>query len=603
MSRLERLFFQGAHSEVARLTVDSAPGRTAKRDLATVIGALSFLGRLEEAEALFEERARDFDAESLSAARFYLGITFCRHSNYARARHYLVSNLRATRRARSLRQRFYAFQGLAFYRFYSGRFARSEKAARRAQAYAGKVRFLWGKLLATDLLGHCSLERGQVSLGIKLLQQARTLARSLGDGGIGQAIEVSMICAKARFGLSHQGVVRELRAAVDQLSTEDTYSRSALLLELGRQYLLRGNLDQSRAALGESCPFIYASQNRRHGIILNLRYAELHFQAGEYAPALNLIRSSRKELDPAADRALHLELLGLQSKLTNALEMTVPNEQPLLERLTRETGGRVSARVLSRGREQSYSEPRGEDPLGDLLDRLRDGTKGGKDLEALCTELFRTSYLGFLPALFAVSRAERTLLLDPIPGALAVIDRGNVSCRTHGLSPIFRKIILTLVGQGSEVSKEELIQKVWGYRYRPINHDPLIYSAVSRLRHLLGAQASAWIEVTERGYSLRAGVQVRIGREPPAQVASQHKSAPVTAPPPSELGMAHALNIRQIAILKAVDRNESINVRDCLRQFKVSEITASRDLSQLARIGLLVRIGKARATCYVKPLA
>lgn len=63
------------------------------------------------------------------------------------------------------------------------------------------------------------------------------------------------------------------------------------------------------------------------------------------------------------------------------------------------------------------------------------------------------------------------------------------------------------------------------------------------------------------------------------------------------------LNHRQVALLGELSDSQSIDVQIYKKKYGVSEITACRDLAQLARGGYLVRLGKARATRYLKPQA
>lgn len=58
------------------------------------------------------------------------------------------------------------------------------------------------------------------------------------------------------------------------------------------------------------------------------------------------------------------------------------------------------------------------------------------------------------------------------------------------------------------------------------------------------------------------------------------------------------LNHRQLALLSELGDRDFIDVQTYRSRNDISEITASRDLSQLARFGHLQRVGKARATRY-----
>src|SRR6185437_13695258 len=120
---------------------------------------------------------------------------------------------------------------------------------------------------------------------------------------------------QATFGISPKSDIETLEQLFRKYAPPDTYSPASLLLEIARQLTLRGKLRASQKILNEACPLIYSNANRRQGVWLNLRYAQNHYLAGEYAPALNLVRASARELDPRVDKALQLQVLGMELKL------------------------------------------------------------------------------------------------------------------------------------------------------------------------------------------------------------------------------------------------------------------------------------------------
>ncbi|KKP72450.1 MAG: Fic family protein [Candidatus Roizmanbacteria bacterium GW2011_GWA2_35_19] len=61
------------------------------------------------------------------------------------------------------------------------------------------------------------------------------------------------------------------------------------------------------------------------------------------------------------------------------------------------------------------------------------------------------------------------------------------------------------------------------------------------------------------------------------------------------------LNDRQKSILTLFDHPENkISNKTVMKHFKISPVTASRDLSKLTNLGLLLTIGKGRSTYYIK---
>jgi tetratricopeptide (TPR) repeat protein len=399
--------------------VDSKSGAPGPRDLPFTIGALAFLGRVEEARALFESSLSDPESELASAARFFLGVGFCRQSNYEESRRYFFENLRLSRRARNPQDRFYAYQGLGFYRFFCGRFGSALASAREANLAALGCGFMWGKLVSSDLMGHSLVQTGEVSLGLKTLEQALTYAHTLGDGGNQQAIRVALACFQAQYGLVPDAV-SVLETLERELRDQDTYSRAALLLEMARQYGLRGELQKAREALSRSSRFIYGSRNRRQSVLLNIRYASLSFLQGEPEQALNLLLNTDRELVVGVDNALEVEALGVKLKIlraAGALGSGRDSQEALESRirfLTQYTGKGVSRRILTRGLPAAGTHGPGEDRLADLLDRV-----AGRKLDSgLLQEVADSHYWGLFYEVLGIARDTRTICVDALAGGV-----------------------------------------------------------------------------------------------------------------------------------------------------------------------------------------
>lgn len=72
------------------------------------------------------------------------------------------------------------------------------------------------------------------------------------------------------------------------------------------------------------------------------------------------------------------------------------------------------------------------------------------------------------------------------------------------------------------------------------------------------------------------------------------------AKPTQQLGTLR-LNSRQQAILRLLaEPNSTINNTDVVKQFEVSQITASRDLAKLKSLKLVAQIGRGRSTTYTR---
>jgi Fic family protein len=180
---------------------------------------------------------------------------------------------------------------------------------------------------------------------------------------------------------------------------------------------------------------------------------------------------------------------------------------------------------------------------------------------------------------------------------LLLLDRGSVTWQAKGLTSTLVKVLNALSRADRELGKADLIEGVWGYDYHPLQHDPLVYSTISRLKATMGTFAG-WIETSEKGYSLRSDVELRHFGGKFVESADREENETVkTRETPASTG-EESLNHRQIMIMRELKRREFLAVRESMKIFKVSEITASRDLSSLCKMGLVSRVGRGRSTRY-----
>lgn len=581
---LAQTFFRGNHQDVLARTIDHPGYRIRTQDLPYLIGALTFLGRIEDAASLFQIRREEVTGEDLASSRFFLGLGECRHSRYERGVKYFIANLREFGRDGNPVSRFYTYQGIGFYRYLRSQFPLSLRAASLARNAALEAGFLYGRYLASDLTGHSLVQTGQIAQGLKHLRDAIRLVKELGDGGMAESAKVALSVYNAQFGLDPKHDIDHLNKLCKTLPDENTYSRASILLELGRQYRLRGELKASQDVLNEACRQIHASRHRRQGAILNIRYASNLHLLGEPHQALNLVRNAFIEIDPKVDRTIRLQALGLEATIRKSLGFS-DGLEPLeseIEKLTRYTGLGQARRILGRHSKSPLVSPPGEDPLGDLMDAVRHKTQDALE------KIFDSGYLGALHEYLPIPAGKSALFVDLLPGSLLVANRGNLHFVPSGVTSHVRSCLKELARSTETCPKSRLIERVWGYEYHPLRHDPLIYAMVSKLRQLLGS-ASHWLNSGEDGYQLDPEVEVRFFSDP------EPSPRPAREVPNADT----CLNFRQVTFLRSLQKGVFLDVQFYRRKFKVSQITASRDLNELVAKGLLQRTGKARATRYV----
>ncbi|PIP94029.1 MAG: hypothetical protein COW00_10615 [Bdellovibrio sp. CG12_big_fil_rev_8_21_14_0_65_39_13] len=564
------LFYQGRYKEVLKEAKDIDV-------LPHLIGAHSFLGQMEEATGYFQTRSQSLQQSQLIEARFYLALGFVRISEYKKARVLLGANLKLKRKESSPLSLFFIYQGLAFYRYFCGRWDIGLESAELAFQSALESEFDYGKVLSSDLRGHLLVQVQNVDDGLRNLKQAHELAVLIKNKAIADATEISLLTYEAEFGFHSQQMIHKLENKLKDLEESDTYTRSTLLLELARQQMLRGQVSIVKKYLDEASYLIYMYRQRRQEAILNMRWSYLHYISGDYYQALSFVQSAMKSLDLQVDHILELAILGLELKIVTRLNIASRQSELVHELAQKNThfGGNIHKRILHRFDKKRF--PENPSLMGDRLAQLIDQKNSD--------ELIRKNYLLFLYDLHKVKPKQKTIYLDLIPHHHFLFDRGQISaCKS--LTPLLRKIIEQLALQKG--SKEELISLVWGYQYDPLRHDSLIYTTIVNLRKWLGP-FSHWVETTESGYSFQNDIHFKSG------LKKLKNALPVEIAPQTNL------NFRQVLFLKQLKKGHFVNVHEYEKFFHVSEITACRDLAMLHREGYLLKMGRARATRYTLP--
>ncbi len=551
--------------------------------IVSLVGALSFVGRVEEANQLFELHQKKLSKIELIASRFFLLLGWTRRSEYETAGNLLSINQKL--KPTTALEEFYIHQGTAFFLYFSGKIHDSTKEAMLARDASLAAKNSFARCLATDLLGHCRAVGGEIHAGLQSLKEAEHLAERLGNSSLSNSIAISREIYETQYGLVG-GSPEKLEKRLKKLGTEDNYSQANVALELARQQCLRGQFMDTANTLAFAAPLVYANQNRRQEIVLNLRLAELDACRGKIFQARHYLWFSRRVLHREVDASFELAALGLERKLALSESLDISAIDAKWHALRSFANTRDENLQVRLGLKLK-SEARTEDLVHMALFAAEEEADLGKRLEIYLNK-------GYLPA------AARSLGIKPGERSLAVLLRGlgllvqspeNMHWLPDSVSRQQYKILQALRA-GREVSKANLVKSAWGYEYDMLRHDSMVYAAISGLRKSLGP-AAAWLEVTEHGYRFCGEI-----------IFCAEKSEESTQEIPAtniSLDIVDAnLNHRQLEILSWLQGHRFVSVQDCCKRFGVSEITALRDLSGLVKGGHVTRIGKARATRYAK---
>lgn len=601
-NKIKSLFLAGQFVELCKSFEDNATLQDKPELLPYWFAALVFTGNVEKALALFEPEKLSTNVRI--ACRFFLIMGYIRKSMYAKARAELAKNLKEKRQAREAKQPldaidlFYIFQGIATYRFFCGRYLEAKNSAELAYSYSIKSRFVFGEMVTRDLLGHCLMMLGQNREGFKFFAQALELTEKNNNESLSAAIRISITKFRAQIGMKPHQDLRDLQTALTGLAPQDTYSTAELLLELIRQHILRGQFSAAEACFSQASDIIYKHQNRRQVALLNLRMSYMLYLQGQHSQALHIVRFAEQNIDTSIDLNLWTQMSGLKLMiLTELTGRAAEIEKPMLEKMSR-TQMAIHKKIMARLHSQKHNFPTNEDPIGDLLDKIK-----ANDAEAPRL-LVENGYYGLLHKCYKLPFGAQSLIFDLLPGTMVILDRGNVTFKKKALNSILRKILLLL--RDRACTKEELVQQIWGYEYDPLRHDPLIYSSMNKVRRFLENYAD-WIELSEEGYRIKAGVKVIIKNNLKREskmtsldaLIEKAQSTRVHAPPSHSAMDLQNMNFRQMQVLEYLRKNQSISIYELSTKLEISKPTATRDLSQLHKLGKLRRVGKGRATRYL----
>lgn len=636
-SGLRDLVFSGQHQKLVQSTIDHSSYSINYKDIHWIIASLSFIGRLDEAEGLAETyltiHNEIHDAESFIVSRFFLGIGFCRARRIKESRKMFVENLKFMRRqngfnkpntnmspAESALLRFFVYQGLAFFRYTTGNYRLGQTWVRLSNKHAAGSGIAFAMSLASELKGHFEIQNGQISSGLRQLSLAKSKAQLAGLTDEAQAFESSIRLYEATLGLKPAPqIVQQLRENLVSLGGNDTYSKASIAIALAKALVLSGQIDTASEELEKISRDIYQFDNPYLESLYNLTLANIQYRKGAYSLALTVSRTASARRDERQHLPLKLKSLGLQKKILEAMGL-FREQQALaveIEFLTRKLGGFLAERIKSRHElsENKKSFPRGEDPLGDLIDDV------SLENHNRMSEIFRLGWHLLLVETLHISPEAEIAYLDLDPNGITLFSKGNVTHLVDGCSDLIRKALLVL-GRERHLTKESLTEKLWGQPYKPLRHDNLIYGLIARIRKLLG-KCGWWIEASEQGYSLHESVSVKIWRQTLVQSGVPANSNVVISSEQGQIGVtltekeafkaqigsinqsdaihnrfSKVLNLRQIKILEWSFTKDNIQPKDLMNEFRISDATVTRDLTKMVEISAFERHGQGRATYY-----
>lgn len=585
-------YFNGLYAEAAETKISI-------KDVAYSIGGLVFTGQHQKARILYKEHYKKLKPEDKIIAGFHIGISHVRTSEYALAKKYFIENLIILRtKKQTSMASFFAYQGFSFYRYFFSQHKKSQKWAERGYVFLlnDKKTFPLLMALSMDIQGHNQIQLGRIHLGLSLLIDALNISKKNQLSNLYSEIEVSLNVYKSEFDDKPKEQIENLKSLLKQNESKNDYSHSSLVLQVAKLYLLLGNFKSANDFITSHYEVIYKNENKRYIAALNTLISHLLYKKGQFIEALSVAKIARRNLDEKIDMSLILPILNLEIKILKQLHKDTSPLMEYGEDLAKKIDRQLNLKVFNRNKDKALKTVVGEDKLGDLIDRLYTN-----DEEAL-NYVFKNELLGLLPRYFKISPGTKTLLLLEDKKHLIIFDLEDI----NHIPKLTRIQILFLKNLSSKgVSKQELIENVWGYEYDPLRHDSLIYTTVARLKKILGRKKH-WIVSEENEYFLRDDVQVlfkstklhKNETKKNTEFPNALKDKNLRSKSNTNLTHARELNYRQIQLLSDPPERH-LSVSDYAKLWNVTRMTSLRDLNVLCNLGYVTKSGRGKATRYL----
>lgn len=519
---------------------------------------------------------------------FHLGVSYTRTSDYKTAQAFF-DKYQTTRGRLTPLSEFYVNQGRAFFDFFFSQHRRSQESSLKAHQSLLKMKnpppfVLW---MSLDIQGHNHIQLGEIHVGLKMFQAAGEVAKKSKLKNLADESHLSYEYYKAEFAADIVSSLDRLQKLFQKTSVENDYSKSQIMLQIAKLLLLKGEFRAAQDFLSANFNWIYQNENKRKVAHMNTLLARLLFVRGQFIEALGIIKVAQSHLSVEIDKALLMPILGLEGRILRAMNQDDGAVQKQIQSFAKSIDNFLRHRIQQRQLGHAFSAVRGQDEIGDLIDEATQHLSAD-----LLSQILEKQLLGILPEILKIDTFRPTLVMTELKDKFLILDSDQILVLEERLSKSLQKV-LVLLSQGPQ-SKQTLIEKIWGYDYHPLRHDPVVYSTFVRLRKILGKKAF-WIQNDEQYYYLHSGVRIvdRTVREIPVPTKT---AFPSTASNLAET--QRQLNFRQLESLESI-RN-FIGVGEYAKKWKVTKMTALRDLRGLADLGYLQISGKGRATRYFR---
>jgi tetratricopeptide (TPR) repeat protein len=458
------LYFKGQYRELISDFSKKPNSDLTEYEIAYSIGAYFMLGFMEEGDALYKYEFSDHSAQVI--ANFFKAMSLMRRSDYVKAKALFVKNYFLARDASEFE--FFKFQGLAFYRYYTGDFSASFEHTNRALETCKKYQLDYEQIYVLEILGHIFIQQGKYHKGISIFSRVRSLAIELDCQGISNAIDMNVLGYKLEAGVELNKNINQTITKLKEQAPKEYYLKAQLNLQLSKAHFLNANIEKMEFHLSQAAFNIYKTGNKRQSILLNLGLAHQEFLRGDYQKALFHISNAKQSIIKGIDNVLELKLVGLEIRIMKKLQdeetlsLLLKMEEKLELRYT------TYLHKIIKHRRKHLAPPLDcSDPIF-MLTRAEDLKK--EPNPEFILKVSKLSLLGTLN-LFRYEHKEAYAYFNLVENKILIKNHGEFRWSNKGITN-FQFQFLKFIFKNKKSTKSEIIKKLWNYQYDSYTHDP-----------------------------------------------------------------------------------------------------------------------------------
>lgn len=581
MSNIKDLFTSG---QVLKVYKNFQKNNYNEEDFTWILGSMCLLGKIDEAKLLSKNKKLDCEHY------FFLALAYIRISDFETAKIYIRKLNKVP-----TKNKFFKYQIMAIYAYYQSRYKCCLNIVKRSRAESISLENSFWKILAIDLLGHTHVMMGEVHKGIYLLEEAHDLALSLNNKAFREATQVSILNYQSQYTSDPQALILKIERKLKSIARQDNYSEGSLTLSLAHLHMLVGHMEKAQKMLLHSQKIIFSSSNPRQKCKWFFEKGYFHYLEGKYDLTLDLLNEAGQLINHEFEIGLSLKILGLKRTLFSILNKETKEIDQVLINLTLKIGDPQAMNKLARLK--LLPKEQTEDPLQSMFDDFFTNNN--------YSSLLDSGYFGVLRTQL-INKSEHSqqsfFITDLWKNGLLIITPKLIYVKKTGVSTLLVNALLVLTLKKS-ISKEDLVQKIWGYQYDPIRHDTLLYGLIHRLREILGPLEKSLVGENHHYFFTHSFKHLELNpHQPKSTSESTRKSTKEKLEPVEKLQVGFQKevnwNIRQHRVLNLMSSGQSFSVSEYAKLFNVTTMTALRDLRELHKAHKVKVYGKARATTY-----